>query len=233
MRHWVRSHLTYANVVSTLALFLVLGGGSALAAYVVNSNDDIAPNTVAGHNPPAGAHANIITGSLAGSDLANQAVSQGKLKPAEAWREVNDFGSPGEPRFRTANSSPEPSGFCAQDGCIWTNFDSAHNTAGFYRDPFGQVHLKGLICRRWLPLFLCMQGKVDDLAAPVDDIFKLPAGYRPEKSIEFSTSAQGEFARLRIDPDGIVYADPPFNYQSFYLDNIHFRCFPSGQNGCP
>ena len=23
------------------------------------------------------------------------------------------------------------------------------------------------------------------------------------------------------------------NYESFYLDNIQFRCFPSGQNGCP
>jgi len=32
MRQRLRSHLTYANVISTLALFLVLGGGTALAA---------------------------------------------------------------------------------------------------------------------------------------------------------------------------------------------------------
>jgi hypothetical protein len=32
MRQRIRSHLTYANVISTLALFLVLGGGTTLAA---------------------------------------------------------------------------------------------------------------------------------------------------------------------------------------------------------
>ena len=32
MRQWLRSHLTYANVISTLALFLVVGGGTTLAA---------------------------------------------------------------------------------------------------------------------------------------------------------------------------------------------------------
>jgi hypothetical protein len=30
--HRIRQHLTYANVISSLALFLVLGGGTALAA---------------------------------------------------------------------------------------------------------------------------------------------------------------------------------------------------------
>ena len=231
MRHRFRSHLTYANVVSTLALFLVIGGGTALAAYVVNTNDDIAPNTIAGHAPPAGAHANVINGSLATSDLANQAVTQGKLKPAEPWREVAPFGSGSEPRFRPTSDFADAGRFC-QGTCYWDNFDSAHNTAGFYRDPYGQVHLKGLICRRFPALLICLAGKVDDFSQ-LDDIFRLPGGYRPEKSIEFSTSAQGEFARLRIDPDGWVYADPPFNYQSFYLDNIQFRCFPSGVNGCP
>src|SRR5436190_8214505 len=32
MRQWLRSRLTYANVISTLALFLVLAGGTTLAA---------------------------------------------------------------------------------------------------------------------------------------------------------------------------------------------------------
>jgi hypothetical protein len=49
MRQRLRSHLTYANVISTLSLFLVLGGGTALAAYVVSSNSQIGPNTVSGH----------------------------------------------------------------------------------------------------------------------------------------------------------------------------------------
>jgi hypothetical protein len=34
----IRSRLTYASVMSTLAVFLVVGGGTAIASYVVSSN---------------------------------------------------------------------------------------------------------------------------------------------------------------------------------------------------
>jgi hypothetical protein len=70
MRQRIRSHLTYANVVATLALFLVIGGGTALASYVVSSNSQIGPGTVSGHKPPSGDHANIIGGSVNGQDLS-------------------------------------------------------------------------------------------------------------------------------------------------------------------
>ena len=39
----IRDRLTHANVMSSLAVFLVLGGGTALAAYVVSSNSQIGP----------------------------------------------------------------------------------------------------------------------------------------------------------------------------------------------
>jgi cysteine-rich repeat protein len=82
MRTAIRGRLTYANVVATLALFLVLAGGTALGVnYVVSSNSQIGPNTVSGHKPPTGNHANIIGGSVNGQDLATAAVSSGKLAP--------------------------------------------------------------------------------------------------------------------------------------------------------
>jgi hypothetical protein len=68
----IRKHLTYANVISTLTLFLVLGGGAALAAYVVSSNSQIGPGTVSGHKPPTGKHANIIANSINGQDIADR-----------------------------------------------------------------------------------------------------------------------------------------------------------------
>jgi hypothetical protein len=71
----IRQHLTYANVISTLTLFLVLGGGTALAAYVVSSNSQIGPNTVSGHKPPSGDHANLISGSVNGQDVANNSLT--------------------------------------------------------------------------------------------------------------------------------------------------------------
>lgn len=68
--------MTYANVVATLALFLVLAGGTAFGVtYVVSSNSQIGPNTVSGHKPPTGKHSNIIPGTVNGSDLSANSVS--------------------------------------------------------------------------------------------------------------------------------------------------------------
>ena len=68
----IRPHLTYANVVATLTLFLVLGGGTALASYVISSNSQVGPGTISGHKPPNGDHANIIANSINGKDIADR-----------------------------------------------------------------------------------------------------------------------------------------------------------------
>ena len=83
----IRSHLTYANVMATLAVFLVLGGGTALAAYVVSSNSQIGPGTISGHKPPTGDHANIIGGSVDAQDLASGAVTAPKLDAVAKFRQ--------------------------------------------------------------------------------------------------------------------------------------------------
>jgi hypothetical protein len=57
----LRPRLTYANVVSTLCLFLVVAGGTAYAADTVFSTD-------------------IVDGEVKTADLANAAVTNGKLK---------------------------------------------------------------------------------------------------------------------------------------------------------
>jgi hypothetical protein len=75
MRKWLRSHLTYANVMVTILAFLVLGGGTALASYVISSNSQVGPGTISGHKPPSGAHSNIISGSLNGQDVANNSLT--------------------------------------------------------------------------------------------------------------------------------------------------------------
>ena len=68
----IRQHLTYANVMVTILAFVVLGGGTALAAYVVSSNSQIGPGTISGHKPPSGKHANVIAGSINGLDIADR-----------------------------------------------------------------------------------------------------------------------------------------------------------------
>jgi hypothetical protein len=78
MRQRIRSNLTYANVMATLAVFLVLGA-TALASYVVSSNSQVGPGTISGHKPPSGKHANIIAGSLSGRDLSDQLMGSLRL----------------------------------------------------------------------------------------------------------------------------------------------------------
>src|SRR3954466_5209638 len=112
----IRFHLTYANVISTLALFLVLGGGTALAAYVVSSNSQIGPGTVSGHTPPSGDHANIIAGSINGTDIADRSgvdtcpgpltvklgpICAGSDGGARTWKNALDYCSSFELRLPT------------------------------------------------------------------------------------------------------------------------------------
>jgi hypothetical protein len=81
MRQRIRSHLTFANVVSLAALFVAMGGTATAVTYVVSSNSQVGPGTISGHHPPSGKHANIIAGSINGNDLNGGAVSAGKLAP--------------------------------------------------------------------------------------------------------------------------------------------------------
>jgi hypothetical protein len=71
MRQWSRSHLTFANVVSLAALFVALGGTATAVTYVVSSNSQVGPNTISGHHPPSGKHANLIAGSVGSRDVAD------------------------------------------------------------------------------------------------------------------------------------------------------------------
>ncbi len=80
MGEWIRSHLTYANVMATMAVFLVLGGGTALASYVISSNSQVGPNTISGHHVSGGAHPNLIAGSVGSKDVADNGLTGGDIK---------------------------------------------------------------------------------------------------------------------------------------------------------
>lgn len=84
----IRSRLTYANVMVTVLAFVVLGGGTALASFVVSSNSQVGPNTISGHRPPAGAHSNLMTRSIGAQDLAlngvnSLAIQNGQVSPLD------------------------------------------------------------------------------------------------------------------------------------------------------
>jgi hypothetical protein len=66
--------------MATLAVFLVLGGGTALASYVISSNSQVGPNTISGHHVSGGAHPNLIAGSVGGKDVADNGLTGGDIK---------------------------------------------------------------------------------------------------------------------------------------------------------
>jgi hypothetical protein len=85
----LRSHLTFANVASLIALFVALGG-SATAAVIITSNSQVASGTISGHHPPSGKHPNIIPNSVNGPDVQNLVFNN--ISPLGAGWDGNCFG---------------------------------------------------------------------------------------------------------------------------------------------
>src|SRR3954454_12335332 len=85
----IRSRLTYANVVATLSLFLVLSGGTAVALSGSNTvfSDDIVDNqvkstdvrddTLTGGGLTA---ADLEAGSVGGSEVGNDSLTGADVK---------------------------------------------------------------------------------------------------------------------------------------------------------
>jgi hypothetical protein len=94
MRHRLRSHLTFANVVSVIALFVALGG-TAAAAVIITDNSQVAQNTISGHKPPTGKHANVIAASINGQDVADNSLG---------GADINELGLTGDTRKLIFNS---------------------------------------------------------------------------------------------------------------------------------
>jgi hypothetical protein len=84
----VRQHLTYANVISTVCLFLLLGGGTAVALNGTNTvfTDDVADDTrqASGGNPAGGlVAADLRPNSVGSSEVTNDTLSGGGLTAAD------------------------------------------------------------------------------------------------------------------------------------------------------
>lgn len=93
----------------------------------------------------------------------------------------------------------------------WTNYGGGFAAAGYYRDPFSRVHLKGLI--------------TGGSAASGTVLFSLPAGYRPSERLIFSPrgviAAVDDAARVDVLANGDVQIQTGQNpYVSF--DGISF-----------
>jgi hypothetical protein len=202
----LRSRLTFANVMSVIAVFIALGGG----AYAVTT----APrNSVVSKS--------IKNGEVKNGDLGAGAVSGSKIA-SDPWHVVaaNPVGA--------TDPCPTTTGtFCGTTNSqgFWSNsIEPGFETVRFSKDASGYVHLAGLA-----------RLNSSNPGFP-QDLFILPAGYRPLNRHDFvvdcsfqdnfTDSAQG---RIDVTKDGNVTwpSDTDVECETFphwiALDGITFR----------
>jgi hypothetical protein len=210
----------YANVVSTLCLFIVLGGGAYAASKLKNNSvstakirnaavtdtklaDGAVTETKISSSAQAALRAGPAGGALVGS------YPNPRLAPPEAIHEVTGFGN--------CNSSTA----WENEQIVNPNFPKV----GFFRDPFGVVHLRGAVsCPGLAP-------------GASEGIFTLPAGYRPPLAEIFSAAGEAGPTEVQVASNGLVIfqgtgANPGAN-GFLTLDGVTFRCEPAGVSGCP
>ena len=179
-----RPRLTSAHVLSALALFVALGGGAFAATKLVGSDGRI-HGCVDRHGK--------LTVVKAGKGC-------GRHRRALAWYAA---GSPRPEPWHVVKASQFTSSGCPTGGPLayWRNADPAHSaTAAFYRDPAGQVHLRGRVT-----------GPANNVCAidPVGHpVFRLPARYRPAHAVLLavgrSQGSQLQPGLVQVNPNGDV-----------------------------
>jgi hypothetical protein len=232
----LHSHLTYANVVATVCLFIVLGGTSYAVATGSIDSREIKNNTVRSKD--------IRNDDVRSKDVRNQSLlakdfapgqlpvgprgatgpqgatgprgATGPPGPAAGSESFHVVGTAGEPQFQVCYSG---------NSRLWSTFTTA---PAFFRDWFGVVHLRGNV--------RCPSVN----AADTPTFFQLPAGYRPgtlENHVVVEANAVDTNVVTVTPATGAVgladLAGNPPKEEFVTLDGITFRCGPSGENGCP
>jgi hypothetical protein len=153
MRAKLRERLTYSNVMATIAVFGVLAGG-AYAASTLPKNSvtsrSVENNSLTGKDVKDGALTgkDVKDDGLTGADIKESTLGPvPAIEAAEPWHEV---GAAGEPAFQNS----------------YSNSGVGFETAAFYKDREGVVHLKG------------------NVTGATATIFYLPAGDRPASGKE-------------------------------------------------
>jgi hypothetical protein len=235
----VRKRLTYANVMSSIAVFLVVAGGSALAANQLGKNTvgtkqlksnavttaKIKNGAVTGSKIQASTLGTVPSATTAGTatnatnashansaDTASRAADAANSSHANSADQASNAnslgGAPASAYARTELEAVHVVGAANQPafehGC--TN-GGVFGPVGFYKDPFGIVHLQGFLVG-------CTEGA---------SAFTLPPGFRPpttESVVVVDGTGNTSSGLIRVDPSGAVV---PFGSSQGLISSVSFR----------
>ena len=197
--------LTYSNVVSTICLFLLLGGGAAFAASKLGKNTvgpkQLKKNSVTG----AKIKGNAVTGAkVKDQSLTGQDINLGTLGPVPTAQQANSLaglepihrvGALGEPQFENGSTNRGTEG------------EITYPSVGFYKDHEGIVHLEGM-------------AKVD-VGPGFVSVFTLPPAFRPAQQGASLLFEQINDLATIIDREGRVLAKEEKGIAA--LEGIAFR----------
>ena len=135
---------------------------------------------------------------------ANAVAGTDKAKDANKLDGVDStgFAPSAAEALRTVGAAGQP-GFNSNAFCSWGNYDTPFAQASFYKDPWGSVHLQGLVKATDGAGAGCEPATfgVDQL------IFNLPEGYRPARRSVYTVISNSQLARVDVDPSGWVSVD--------------------------
>jgi hypothetical protein len=256
MHQKVRSKLTYSNVVSTLCLFLLLGGAAyaglrlpknsvgtkqlkngavtnpKLAANAVTA-DKLAPGAVNPNTLGTVPNASHATNSdeaahTANSDQLGGLTAAAFVRPSDPIPAGDLSGTYGAPAIKPAEA------FHEVPAASLNLCNSPDRWTNYNSNP-GNNSTVAFYRDPFGRVYL--KGTVKCASSPgANVIFLLPAGYHPIDNENFATPSQTGVAVIYVDHTGFVQlvgGDNPGANGFLELDGISFRCGPSGQSGCP